>query len=504
MPRKSSRLLEQLRHRWVLPFILGFLALLITGTVGVKVMRDFLDATDSLINTQNVKAIIRDTYILVQDAETSQRGYLITDDEKYLTDYLQALRLLQVSVPRLQAIQTEIEGQEARLVRFVELIADKTLEMQGAVSLVQENQDEEARAWVRSDVGRQMMNDIQQIVTDMLAAEDALLARLRSDVAVGRQDSLTVIIATLLISTMLIFSVYLLVGRNARENEDRNKELERAKLRLEEKVQERTATITRYARELERSNRELQDFAFVASHDLQEPLRKIRAFGDRLQTKYGEVLEGRGTEYITRMQSAAGRMSQLISDLLTYSRVFTRQPEWDQVPLAEVVEEVLDDLEVRIEETGARIEVGELPILECSRWQMKQLFLNLISNALKFQRGNCDPEVQITARKLSAESQPDEFEWYDVFIKDNGIGFDEQYLERIFSPFQRLHQRSEYEGTGIGLAVCRRIVERHDGLISAHSEPGEGAEFQVRLPERQPKQPLDPSPAGEMNGKQEA
>lgn len=236
---------------------------------------------------------------------------------------------------------------------------------------------------------------------------------------------------------------------------------------LEQLVAERTA-------ELHRSNRELEQFAYVASHDLQEPLRKVLAFGDRLKARCADQVGDQGREYIERMQTAAARMRTLIQDLLTYSRVGTRAVEFAPVPLGEVAAEVLSDLELRLEQTGATVDLGPLPAVEADRLQMRQLFQNLIGNALKFRRPDAPPRVTVRA-----ETDGDRCR---LTVTDNGIGFDNTYADRIFQVFQRLHGRDEYEGTGIGLAICRKIAERHGGTITADGRPGLGATFAVTLP----------------------
>ena len=229
---------------------------------------------------------------------------------------------------------------------------------------------------------------------------------------------------------------------------------------------------------LQRSNRELQDFAYVASHDLQEPLRKIQAFGDRLKKKFVEVLGDDGRDYLERMQNAAGRMQTLINDLLAFSRITTKAQPFVPVSLRQVAQEVLSDLEVRIEQTGARVEVGELTTIDADPLQMRQLLQNLIGNALKFRREYAKPVI---ALKTHANGDG----CCRLTVEDNGIGFDMKYLDRIFGMFQRLHGRDQYEGTGVGLAICRKIAERHGGQITAQSSPGQGATFIVTLPVHQ-------------------
>jgi light-regulated signal transduction histidine kinase (bacteriophytochrome) len=242
------------------------------------------------------------------------------------------------------------------------------------------------------------------------------------------------------------------------------------------------------AEELRRSNRELEQFAYVASHDLQEPLRKTQAFSDRLLKKFSGQLGDQGQEYIDRITTSATRMRSLINDLLSFSRVATRARPFVGIELAEVVRDTLLDLDERVTQTGATIDVGPLPRIDGDPTQMRQLFQNLIANALKFHKPDVAPIVTIRGRiesepAESPERAPSDVCW--VEITDNGIGFEERFANRIFQIFQRLHGRNEYEGTGIGLAICRKIVERHSGRISATSTPGHGSTFVVVLPVHQ-------------------
>jgi len=252
-------------------------------------------------------------------------------------------------------------------------------------------------------------------------------------------------------------------------------------------LKEAQQELVHLAERLGRSNRELEDFASVASHDLQEPLRKVRAFGDRLRTACGDILTEKASDYLDRMQHAAGRMQVLINDLLTFSRVTTKAQPHVEIDLAVVCREVITDLETRIEQVDGRVEIGDLPVALAEPLQMRQLFQNLIGNALKFHKPNESPVVKVHSGNLDPQELApmglDKVSTYcKIVVEDNGIGFDPRYAEKIFAVFQRLHGRDEYEGTGVGLAVCRKIAERHNGKISAHSRPGEGSVFSVILP----------------------
>jgi two-component system sensor kinase FixL len=247
--------------------------------------------------------------------------------------------------------------------------------------------------------------------------------------------------------------------------------------------------LRRYANELERSNLELQDFAYVSSHDLQEPLRKIQAFGDRLKSKESEKLSDQGKDYIDRMLNAASRMQSLINDLLTFSRVTTKAQPFCRVNLNEILAGVLSDLEVAINRSDAQIEAEKLPSIEAEPIQMRQLFQNLIANAIKFRKTDVAPHIKIYTKQLQRKAHliatPGD-QLLEIYVEDNGIGFDEKYLDKIFNVFQRL-EGQKYEGSGIGLAICRKIAIRHGGNITARSQPGNGSIFIVTLAIKQPK-----------------
>ena len=245
--------------------------------------------------------------------------------------------------------------------------------------------------------------------------------------------------------------------------------------------------LERHARDLARSNEELEQFAYVASHDLQEPLRKIRAFGALLADEKREHIDDEGQQYIDFMTDAAARMQTLVSDLLALSRVTTAAQPFEDLALAEVFETVLSDLSVALEEAGGRVEVDATPIVEADQTQMEQLFRNLIGNALKFRRPGAAPRVTVKVAAVAERLEAIPGPAHTIVVTDNGIGFESSQGGKLFQPFKRLHARHQYEGAGIGLAICEKIVLRHHGRITAAGTQGEGATFTVTLPRRQPR-----------------
>lgn len=247
--------------------------------------------------------------------------------------------------------------------------------------------------------------------------------------------------------------------------------------------------IRKYIGELERSNRELEEFAYIASHDLQEPLRKISTFSSRLMSRANGQLDAESNEFIDRINVSVENMRLLIDSLLEFSRIARTHEVFLPVDLNVIMRQTRQDLELKVEETGTRIVARKLPVVDASATQMKQLFSNLIGNSIKFRKSGISPVIRVSAERLSdAEKEehhlPPERVYHKIIFADNGIGFEQEYAARIFQVFQRLHGKAEYPGSGIGLSICKRIVDHHGGLISALNIPGQGARFEVILPER--------------------
>lgn len=265
--------------------------------------------------------------------------------------------------------------------------------------------------------------------------------------------------------------------------------LQRSEEELEKKVEERTTELAHANEELRRSNQNLEEFAYAASHDLKEPIRKIHFYSDRIKKRLGNKLEDEDRRYFERMELGTKRMATLIDDLLMYSHVSRGSNSEDMVDLNQTLSFVLDDLELQIEENGARIDIHHLPTIKGQARQFQQLFENLIGNALKYSKPDQVPEVKITTRIVNGAGTDLAFnvekanrQYHLIQVQDNGIGFNPEDAERIFNVFTRLHGNAEYKGTGVGLSIARKVVENHGGYIRAESIPGKGATFQILLP----------------------
>jgi len=258
-------------------------------------------------------------------------------------------------------------------------------------------------------------------------------------------------------------------------DEDRRM-LERSLELTSHELNEKTAQIEVQKEELERSNAELEHFAYIASHDLQEPLRTVQSYVQLLRKRYADKLDADAQEFMTFAVEGATRMRSLIEDLLTYARLSSRARPFERVALGEVVDEVLRALKLRLDEKHAVIEHRDLPTVTGDRRQLGQLLQNLIANAVKFHRPDAHPKVTIAAERRDAEDV--------ISVADDGIGISPEYRDKVFVIFQRLHSRDEYDGTGLGLAVCKKIVERHGGRIWVDGEVGSGARFSFTIPRR--------------------
>lgn len=272
-------------------------------------------------------------------------------------------------------------------------------------------------------------------------------------------------------------------------NKKLEREIEERKI-TEEKIRLLNLKLIENNTDLEATNQELDRFAYVASHDLQEPLRKIQVFTDRLTSNANLELPAEVQAYIQKIGKASKRMQQLVNDLLRFSRHAHDEYDYEETDLNELLKEVLSDFEMEIQKKKVKISVSELPVIYAMPSMIRQLFQNIISNSIKFCKTGCVPEIDISTEMVKGLSitginhKYSEHTFYNIYIRDNGIGFDSKFTEEIFEVFKRLHTYNEFEGTGIGLSICKKIVEKHKGFITAQSKINEGSTFIISLPER--------------------
>lgn len=480
----AGRMLKNSRTNWFLLAIVIMCLIGINIYLAISSIKELTVTQSRLTNTGDNIVKLDDLLLSVLSAESGQRGYLLTDNILYLEPYQAALKRVQAQILEVQAIESDMPEQQERIEEIIRLAEAKIAELTEIVELAHQNKDAMALRLLKTDRGKDIYSQLRTLFDATRQTEHSYRQSLFMRLSQGRNDAQLTFILSGGLSSLLVILMLFLAFNNLKKERRYLAALECKTEELALKVAERTRELRLYADELSRSNRELEDFAFVASHDLQEPLRKIQAFGDRLESSFSQDLGTQGLDYLKRMRNAAKRMSALINDLLEFSRINTRGRDFATTDLTEIVNEAIDDLEIAIQESNAQIDVGSLPIIQADSSQLNQLILNLLSNAIKFRLPDKTPVISIRA----AVHQPNVMQqaicqqWYVITLTDNGIGFADEYAEKIFTPFQRLHGRTEYKGTGIGLAVCRRIVERHRGLIYATGEPGLGATFTLILP----------------------
>ena len=480
----SKSLLNSAGLSWLLIGAVMMSLIGFNGYLAFSAIKSLTLTQSSLTNTAEIITRLNNLHLSVLSAESGQRGYLLTDDTLYLEPYEAALKEVRRQIDEVRSIQSEMPEQQQRIVEIVRLSEAKIAELTETVELARQNKEALALRLLRTDRGQNAYLDLRALFDLAGKTEKAYRETLFRQLSKGRKEALLNFILSGVLSCVLVILVMMLSLMNVRKERNYLAALEQQNESLAGKVEERTHELRLYSEELSRSNRELEDFAFVASHDLQEPLRKIQAFGGRLEASFSQNLGEQGLDYLKRMRNAANRMSLLINDLLDFSRISTRGREFSATDLNAVLRDALDDLEIAILESGAQISLASLPVIQADHSQLHQLFLNLLSNAIKFRRPEVAPviAVSVAAHQPNIMQQAICEDWYQITFADNGIGFADEYAEKIFTPFQRLHGRSEYKGTGIGLAVCRRIVERHRGLVYATGNVGQGATFTLILP----------------------
>lgn len=444
--------------------------------------------TERVRHTYQVIGALESTLSLLKDVETGSRGYIITDDSAYLEPYLTALRVLPVQLSTLRTLLADNSKQAQRTVVLEQLVRDKIATTKPDVKA---ELSDVRRDPTYSGEGKRRMDAIRQHVAVMVDTERSLMEVRNRQVSRSFQSTLTLIFGLSLLTVVALAVSYRQLRGELARRQGTEDQLRGYEVRLREQI-----------RQLEASNEELERFAFVASHDLQEPLRKIQSFATLVTDRYGDLFNAESRVFMDKISHSAERMSKLIKDLLNFSRMSTNREDFKPVDLEAIVQRILDDQELRIKGLNVRVDVGPLPVLQGVPSQLEHLFANLISNALKFLRPDVPPLLRIRAKPVDGDAYPELIEdrrYVEITVEDNGIGFDEKYVDHIFKVFQRLHGKGEFEGTGIGLAICKRVVVYHHGFITARSRPNQGATFVVVLPESQLLQDYDRSTSTETH-----
>jgi signal transduction histidine kinase len=392
----------------------------------------------------------------VLEMESGQRGYLITGEEPYLAPYEDARRRIAAALGALAQYDPVALGLSAPKLPIPELVAEKIAELEQNVALRRDAGPATATAALKAGRGRQLMVALRDELDGLRDQAAAVVARQQDDDFFVAYRTVSLIVAGLLLSGALAATSFTLL---------------RHEITAREAVE---IALRRRQAELTRSNGELEQFAHIASHDLQEPLRMISSYTQLLQRRYAGKLDTDADEFIAYAVDGTKRMQLLINDLLNFSRVSSDAKPLEPVDLEVALTDTLKDLEIRIEDCGATVTHDPLPTVSADPVQMRQLLLNLIANGMKFHLPEQKPAVSVSATRSGNE--------WRFGVRDNGIGIDAQYVKNLFQIFKRLHTSDEYPGTGIGLAVCKKIVERHGGHIWVESALGQGSNFLFTLP----------------------
>jgi signal transduction histidine kinase len=407
------------------------------------------------------------------EAESAQRGFILSHDDSYLKAYDAARAHSVQLVSELRGLTADNPTQQHSLDSLEPLVSRKFAVLEDRIDIRKQSGLEAAADSVRQGYGRELMDQIRALVSTMTDEENRLLVQRSNALDASSQQTGIVILLGNGLAIFFLGSAGWLIRDEFVRRRRAEDEVRLLNINLENKVDQRTAELAERAKDLARSNAELQQFAYVASHDLQEPLRMVASFTQLLAKRYGDRLDEDAREFIAYAVDGATRMQTLITDLLAFSRVGTQGKPFEPTECDAVLNRVLAGLKLAIEESKAVIRRDPLPRVMADPGQLGQLFQNILTNAVKF-HGENPPRIYISARQ--------DGENWKFGIRDNGIGISAEHYDRIFVIFQRLHTKVEYPGTGIGLAICKKIVERHGGRIWVEASPGGGSVFCFTIP----------------------
>ncbi|MES2514316.1 MAG: ATP-binding protein [Bacteroidota bacterium] len=462
--------------------IAGFSLITIFASIllALYTITDNYTSLSYLDKAYGINARIDKIYSTLKDEENQQRGYLITYRPSFIKSNNYNQKVVNQEYTALYDILKEEKEQQENLIIFRVQIRMKLKALAaGKHYFIKGNIQEDSlhKILVKGDF---IMEKMRKTITTMKKVEYKRFAQLREKTFKKSELSIFIVALTSGISILLLISTLIALRRENLSKGHFEKQLVASEKRLQQQVQM-----------LNLSNKELEQFAYVASHDLEEPLRKISAFSERIHMKLADYPDEEVLDWLKRLNNSVDRMRTFINDLLNYSRITRMLDINETVNLDSVFKLIMEDLDVALVSKKAVVNIQSMPQLKGNNTQLKQLFQNLVNNALKFS-DKPNPEINVTGKYYSDEELKQTIwvkdfntkhkNYYCIFVKDNGIGFELQYLKQIFIIFQRLHGRSEYDGTGIGLAICKRIVENHEGFITAESEVGKGTVFIVGLP----------------------
>ena len=446
-------------------FLFVAVALLVLSSMSYFRIKNLIDESEWVDHTQAVKSELDKTFSDLIELESNQRGYLLTKDSVFLLPIFTANANLNLHLDTIASLTKDNPLQQQNVSELRTVVFKRLDYLQKIIDDAPTSTITTQR-WLG---GKALMDDVSKQITKMENEENKLLT-VRS-ASLNKSATATPLLAILLIigSIIILAAAYLKIIRDL-------KTADTLKFNLEQKNEE-----------LIQSNKELESFNYISSHDLQEPLRQIQNFTSRIITNEQQNLSDKGKNYLEKVNNAANRMQTLIADLLAYSRTKTAERKFEITDLNTIVEDVTTEFKETIDEKHATIEVGEMCEANIIPFQFRQLMHNIIGNALKFSNPDIPPLIKIKSCNIRYSKTNDAKltlgkEYCHISITDNGIGFEPQYKDRIFEVFQRLHDKQKINGTGIGLAIVKKIVENHNGIITATSELNEGATFDIYIP----------------------
>jgi len=466
---------ESISRRTQQAFLWIALVPVILAAVGWWSARDYEQRLDWVRHTREVLLSLDKLTLTITDAETSQRGYLLTGDETYLAGYRTALETLDAQLERIQTLVSDSPAEKASADELQQAARAKLNELRRTVEMAQAGGRTQALEIVAAGRGQRLMQQIRAVAATMTTREQDLLSRRISEQTDYRRDVAAIFISAILLTFVLLVWAQRLISKFAHQREVAEDEVRRLNAGLEQRVAEQTASLREANENLRRSNEDLERFAWVATHDLQEPLRMVSSYVGLLGRKYQGRLDADADTYIGFAADGARKMRELINDLLSYVRAVVERPRFSTVDCERLLQQVLVEEHQRIQESGAVITHDPLPEIVSDRERLSTVFRHLVDNAIKFRKPEEAPRIHVGARREDGE--------WRVCFRDEGIGFDQRYAERILVIFQKLHAPDKFPGTGLGLAVSRRIIEGLGGRLWAESETGNGATFWFTLPQ---------------------